>query len=307
MNKTPQIYKKKIDFNDQDEMLSAFGEFDKNLKKIEKENSVVINARGNTVVISGDEEKVIKAADDLLNMKEQDKIQEEKTAEGEFLRTPTGKPIKPMSPKQKEYLSSMEKNDLVVSIGPAGTGKTFLACAEAVRCLRQGEVDRVVLTRPVVEAGEKLGYLPGDLHEKVDPYLRPLYDAFYTLIGPAKFQKFRKEEIIEIVPLAYMRGRTFDDSMIILDEAQNTSSVQMKMFLTRMGFNSKAVVTGDITQVDLENYKVSGLIEIQEVLKDLDGVQFIYFTRADVVRHQLVKKIINAYNKFKEIQKNRSE
>jgi len=193
----------------------------------------------------------------------------------------------------------MEEKDLVVSIGPAGTGKTFLACVQAVRCLERGEIERVILTRPLVEAGEKLGFLPGDLYEKVNPYLKPLYDAFYTLVGPAKFQRYRKDEAVEVVPLAYMRGRTLDDAFIILDEAQNASSGQMQMFLTRLGFNSKAVITGDITQVDLDKHQVSGLIEIQEVLKGIDGVEFVYFSKSDVVRHQLVKRIIDAYYRFK--------
>ncbi|MBN2407302.1 MAG: PhoH family protein [Elusimicrobia bacterium] len=287
-----------MDFRDQDEIFAVFGEFDKNLREIEEDYGVSVYARGNSVTISGERNSVEDSAKRLMDIRKGVSPAVENNGSG-YIRTPTGKEIKPMSPKQSEYISAMEEKDIVVAIGPAGTGKTFLACVQAVKCLKKGIVDRVVLTRPVVEAGEKLGFLPGDLHEKVNPYLRPLYDAFYTLIGPAKFQKYRADEVIEIVPLAYMRGRTLDDSMIILDEAQNTSSGQMKMFLTRLGFNSKVVITGDITQVDLDQHKVSGLIEIQDVLRNIEDVGFIYFTKADVVRHRLVKKIIDAYNRFK--------
>lgn len=307
MNEDKHLFKKRIDFENQNEVLAAYGECDKNLKRLEEENNVVIYARGNSVTISGRRKEVEKTADELSRFKHETKLKHNIKENSSFFKAHTGTLIKPMSPKQNEYIKAMEEKDLVVSIGPAGTGKTFLACARALRCLERGEVDRVVLTRPVVEAGEKLGYLPGDLHEKIDPYLRPVYDAFYILIGPSKFLRYRKDGIIEVVPLAYMRGRTFDDAMVILDEAQNTSSGQMKMFLTRLGFNSKCVVTGDITQVDLEHNKVSGLIEIQEVLRDINDVKFIYFTEVDVVRHRLVKKIIDAYNKFKKIKRNREE
>lgn len=307
MSEDKHLFKKRIDFENQNEVLAAYGECDKNLKRLEEENNVVIYARGNSVTISGRRKEVEKTADELSRFKHETKLKHNIKENSSFFKAHTGTLIKPMSPKQNEYIKAMEEKDLVVSIGPAGTGKTFLACARALRCLERGEVDRVVLTRPVVEAGEKLGYLPGDLHEKIDPYLRPVYDAFYILIGPSKFLRYRKDGIIEVVPLAYMRGRTFDDAMVILDEAQNTSSGQMKMFLTRLGFNSKCVVTGDITQVDLEHNKVSGLIEIQEVLRDINDVKFIYFTEVDVVRHRLVKKIIDAYNKFKKIKRNREE
>ncbi len=287
------LIERKIIFKNQSDALKAFGEFDRNLKELENKYAVKILARGLEAIISGKKDDVEKA---LHKMKNTEEIVRD--AIPGLVKTPTGKTIKPMTPNQRSYVKAMKNRDLVVAIGPAGTGKTFLACAQAVRALENREVDRVILTRPVVEAGEKLGFLPGDLHEKVNPYLRPLYDAFYTIMGPKKFNRYREENIIEIVPIAYMRGRTLDDAMIILDEAQNTSSGQMQMFLTRMGFNSKTVVTGDITQIDLEKNERSGLIEIQQVLKGIDGVEFIYFTRTDVVRHQLIKKIIDAYNNF---------
>jgi len=297
---TDKIVKERIEFENSYEAMAAYGQYDANLKKLEKENKVKIFARGNTAAVEGRKKDVEKTIQQLEELKRGHRKAEMRKTEGELLRTPSGKPVKPLSEKQKEYIKAMESNDLVVAIGPAGTGKTFLACVEAYRNLKQGEVDRIVLTRPVVEAGEKLGFLPGALQEKIDPYLRPLYDAFYTLMGPAKFHKLAQDGVIEIVPLAYMRGRTLDDAVIVLDEAQNTSSAQMKMFLTRIGFNSKAVVTGDITQIDLEHGAVSGLVEIQEILHGIKGVNFIYFSEADVVRHQLVKKIIDAYTKFKE-------
>ena len=285
--------KKRIEFKSQSEALAAFGQYDNNLKRLEKENNVEIYARGVSVTVKGKEKDV---QNTILQLK---KLEDADTPNppNEILRTPTGKPIQPLSSKQRVYVKAMESKDIVVAIGPAGTGKTFLACAHAVKCLKQGKVDRIVLTRPIVEVGEKLGFLPGDFLEKIDPYLRPLYDAFYTIMGAAKFHKYSKDNIIEIVPIAYMRGRTLDDAMIILDEAQNTSSTQMQMFLTRLGFNSKAVITGDITQVDLESHQVSGLIEVQDILKGIDGVEFVYFSKRDVVRHRLVKKIIDAYEK----------
>ncbi|MGM0441032.1 MAG: PhoH family protein [Elusimicrobiota bacterium] len=292
-----EIYQQKISFKSSQKALEAFGEYDKNLKKLENEFDVQIYARGTKAVIKGKKKAVKKVLSKLK--KGEDRQSKTEFSGTTYIKTFSGKPIKPLGAKQKKYIRAMKEKDLVVAIGPAGTGKTFLACARAVKALQTRKVDRIVLTRPVVEAGEKLGYLPGDFQEKVDPYLRPLYDAFYTLIGPSKFQSYREDDIIEIVPLAYMRGRTLDDAMIVLDEAQNTSSGQMEMFLTRIGFNSQAVVTGDITQVDLEKSKVSGLIEVQEVIRDLEAVEFLYFTHEDVVRHHLVKKIINAYNEFK--------
>jgi len=213
-----------------------------------------------------------------------------------------GKKVKPKTLGQKKYLEAVEKNDVVFVIGPAGTGKTYLAVAVALDYLKMGKVNRIILTRPAVEAGEKLGYLPGDLSEKVEPYLRPLYDAIIDITSPDKFNSYRERGIIEIVPLAYMRGRTLNNSFIILDEAQNTTYQQMKMFLTRLGFNSKAVITGDITQVDIEKEK-SGLIECQKILEGISGIEFVYLNESDVVRHPLVKKIIKAYEEYERSRK----
>lgn len=214
------------------------------------------------------------------------------------LVTPRGKQIRPKTLGQKRYLESVRDHDVVLSIGPAGTGKTYLALALAVDAMKKKQVQRLILTRPAVEAGEHLGFLPGDFQDKVDPYLRPIYDGLYDLLGVESFQKYRERGIIEVAPLAYMRGRTLDDSFIILDEGQNATSEQMKMFLTRLGFGSKAVITGDITQVDLPRGRNSGLIEAQSILKDVEGIALIYLTEKDVVRHPLVQDIIMAYESF---------
>lgn len=212
--------------------------------------------------------------------------------------TSHGKPVKPKTLGQKNYVEAIKNNTIVLGIGPAGTGKTYLAVACAVAAYRNKEVSRIVLTRPAVEAGEKLGFLPGDLQNKVDPYLRPLYDALYDMMGSENFLKLQERQTIEVAPLAYMRGRTLDDAFIILDEAQNTTPEQMKMFLTRLGYNSKAVITGDITQVDLPEGKKSGLVDASKILHDIEGISINYFTDTDVVRHQLVQKIIRAYEKY---------
>ena len=214
--------------------------------------------------------------------------------------THDGKPLRARTDRQGEYVNKIIDNDMVFGIGPAGTGKTFLACSLAVNALRNRDVSRIILTRPAVETGESLGFLPGDLKEKVYPYLRPLYDALNELMGSAGASRLEERGAIEIVPLAYMRGRTLDNSFIILDEAQNTTREQMKMFLTRMGYNSKVVITGDITQIDLPKGKASGLIEASKVLKKVKGIEFVYFTDVDVVRHELVKRIIKAYNKYED-------
>ena len=212
--------------------------------------------------------------------------------------TAKGRPIKPKTLGQKEYVKAIASNTITLGIGPAGTGKTYLAVAMAVTALRNKQISRIILTRPAVEAGEKLGFLPGDLQNKVDPYLRPLNDALFDMLGTETYHRYVEKNVIEIAPLAYMRGRTLDDSFIILDEAQNTTSEQMKMFLTRLGFNSKAIITGDITQIDLPNDKKSGLKEAMKILKDIDDIAICQLTFRDVVRHQLVQKIIQAYEKY---------
>lgn len=209
-----------------------------------------------------------------------------------------GKPIRPRTTGQKKYVDAIRGNDVVFAIGPAGTGKTYLAVALAVAALKDAAISRIVLVRPAVEAGESLGFLPGDLREKVEPYLRPLYDAFYEMFSPERFMKYVEKKVIEIAPLAYMRGRTLNDSFIILDEAQNTTPEQMKMFLTRLGFGSKAVVTGDITQIDLPVGKNSGLKVVQSVLKDIPGIEFVSLGRSDVVRHEIVQRIVQAYEDY---------
>ena len=212
--------------------------------------------------------------------------------------TAKGKPVKAKTLGQKKYCEAIRKNTITFGIGPAGTGKTYLAVAAAVTAFRSKEVTKIILTRPAVEAGEKLGFLPGDLQTKVDPYLRPLYDALFDMLGAENFQKYQERGSIEVAPLAYMRGRTLDDSFIILDEAQNTTPEQMKMFLTRLGFNSKMVVTGDITQIDLPTGKKSGLKKVLRILKNVDDIEICKFTQKDVVRHRLVQEIINAYEKY---------
>lgn len=311
---------KKISLKNNREAILLFGEYDCNLHLIESSFPVEIFARGNTLTVKGnptDVRDVERLIDELLKIVCKEEIlriqqvesaidiirstqrkEQEKIFSDVVYLTEKGKEIKPKTLQQKVYVDAIQNNDIVFSIGPAGTGKTYLACACALQALKGERVERIILTRPVVEAGEKLGFLPGDLYEKINPYLHPLYDAFYSMIGPEKFQRYRKEEIVEIIPLAYMRGRTLDDAFIILDEAQNTTLDQMKMFLTRLGFDAQAVVTGDITQVDIEDKKSSGLIQVQGILKKIKGIRFIYFSEADVIRHQLVKKIISAYEEY---------
>ena len=297
-----------------------FGYSEENLRIIERLLGVKLTCRGNQLFIRGEKELAelvskliqeliglvktgyplfpsdIEQATKLAAAGEVDKI---KQIFGDTVMvTAKKRMITPRSLNQKTYIDAIRNFDIVFAIGPAGTGKTYLAMAMAVHYLNTGEVDRIILTRPAVEAGEKLGFLPGDLVEKVNPYLRPLYDALHDMMSFEKAQRLIEKGAIEVAPLAFMRGRTLNDSMIILDEAQNTSSEQMKMFLTRLGFNSKAVITGDITQIDLPQEKISGLVEIQHILKNVQGIFFSYFTKEDVVRHRLVNQIIQAYEDY---------
>ena len=297
-----------------------FGNLHCNLKLIEEHLGVVIIQRDNMLTIKGDKlETAEKVINELMTLIEKgEKLDTQKVtyiidlckqgisyAESHMDKdivcyTHMGKPLKPKTLGQKYYIKSMRNKDVVFGIGPAGTGKTYLAVAMAVNAFKKKDVQKIILARPAVEAGERLGFLPGDLQDKVDPYLRPLYDALYDILGRDTALRLKEKEIIEVVPLAYMRGRTLDNSFIILDEAQNTTREQMKMFLTRMGFGSKVVVTGDVTQIDLPRGKTSGLTEAVRVLKGVDDIDFCFLKDTDVVRHELVKKIINAYDKYYE-------
>jgi len=310
---------KTIGFDNIDHVMNLFGSQDENIKAIEDIMAVNIVPRGTEIKIIGDEENVLMTADVIQKLmkiaRDGDEITKQNSVYiatliregalggGEYpadyvCLNANGKPIKSKTYGQKQYVENIKNNDIVFGIGPAGTGKTFLAVAMAVTAFRADKVNRIILTRPAVEAGEKLGFLPGDLQSKVDPYLRPLYDSLYEIMGAEAFNRNREKGLIEIVPLAYMRGRTLDDSFIILDEAQNTTKEQMKMFLTRMGFYSKVVVTGDITQIDLPRDKKSGLLESEKILKNVKGIGFSYLTERDVVRHELVQKIIKAYDRY---------
>ncbi|MCP4354718.1 MAG: PhoH family protein [Proteobacteria bacterium] len=319
MVKKSEFKEVEIKFNNNDLVIQLFGEHNGHLKKISKLLGVSINARGTTVKIEGDEasvklsEKVLKELYGLLKEKYpifpndidfavRTLSSDSKTKlKDVFLDTvfvsTRKKAIAPKNPSQKKYIDAIRNHDVVFGIGPAGTGKTYLAVAMAVSALSKGLVNRIILTRPAVEAGEALGFLPGNLSEKVDPYLRPLYDALHDMLSYEKFAALMEKGIIEVAPLAFMRGRTLNDAFIILDEAQNTTSEQMKMFLTRIGFNSKAVITGDITQIDLPSSKKSGLVEANKILSDIKGLKFVYYSKEDVVRHRLVMKIITAYEK----------
>ncbi len=300
-----------------EETINIFGSFDENIRMIEQEFQVTVVSRDGELKISGEAENVlyaVKAIEALLTLAGKGEAitaqnvryilqlvkagQESKVAElaGDVLCvTAKGKPIKPKTIGQKHYVEAIQKNTVTLGIGPAGTGKTYLAVAAAVAAFREKQVNRIILTRPAVEAGERLGFLPGDLQSKVDPYLRPLYDALFEMLGPETYQKYLERGNIEVAPLAYMRGRTLDDAFIILDEAQNTSREQMKMFLTRLGFGSKIVITGDVTQIDLPGDKVSGLKEAMRVLKDVEDIAICRLNEADVVRHVIVQRIIRAY------------
>lgn len=310
---------KKIALEEIKDTISIFGHHDENLHLIEKEFDVNIIVREDSLILSGEQGCVIQAAQVLDHLNELSLLGHEvscrevqytitlvKNGEGDKIKelvsdvviaTFRGKLVKPKTHGQKKYVDAIQNHDIVFCIGPAGTGKTYLAVALAAKALKEKAVSRLVITRPAVEAGEKLGFLPGDLQEKVNPYLRPLYDSLYDIIGVEKTQKMLEKNIIEIAPLAYMRGRTLDDAIIILDEAQNTTPEQMKMFLTRLGLGSKAVITGDVTQVDLPRGQFSGLLGAQRTLKDVEGISFQYLSGNDVMRHQLVKKIIAAYEK----------
>jgi phosphate starvation-inducible PhoH-like protein len=304
------------------DMVRLVGARDELLKVIEGAFSVNILVRGNEIVISGETaeaERVSKLFEELLELLDQGLVlttesvahsidiikAAEPTSPSEVLSdtlmtTHTGKAIRPKTAGQKRYVDVIRDNTIVFSIGPAGSGKTYLAVAMAIRALKSKEVSRIVLTRPAVEAGERLGFLPGDLAAKIDPYLKPLYDALYEMLEPNTFQRFAEQGTIEIAPLAFMRGRTLNDAFIILDEAQNTTPEQMKMFLTRLGFGSKAVVTGDITQVDLPRGSRSGLIVVEEILTDIAGVAFNHLDARDVVRHKIVQDIVEAYRVYSE-------
>ena len=305
-----------------------FGSFDGNIRIIENEYAVSVVERGSELKISGDIESVDKAKKvienliillnkgeniteqnvryciSLVNDGNEEKI--EQLAGDCICITAKGKPVKPKTLGQKRYCRAIKENTITIGVGPAGTGKTYLAVAMAVTAFRAGEINRIILTRPAVEAGEKLGFLPGDLQSKVDPYLRPLYDALFEMLGTETYQKYVERGNIEVAPLAYMRGRTLDDSFIILDEAQNTTREQMKMFLTRLGFNSKMVINGDVTQIDLPNGTKSGLKESIRILKNIDDIACVTFSERDVVRHKLVQDIIRAYERNVEEKKRKN-
>jgi len=312
-----------------DDLIAVFGSFDENIRRIEEAMNVQIVNRDAELRISGEEEMVDKAArtlDGLLSLASRgESIDEQRVRylitlvnEGNVDQinqwgkdvvciTAKGKPIKAKTVGQQNYMKAIQKNTITIGVGPAGTGKTYLAVAAAVAAFRERTVNRIILTRPAVEAGERLGFLPGDLQNKVDPYLRPLYDALYDMLGAETFQKYQERGSIEVAPLAYMRGRTLDDSFIILDEAQNTTREQMKMFLTRLGFGSKIVITGDVTQIDLPEDKVSGLKDAVRVLGGVKDIAICRLTAADVVRHALVQEIINAYEKADKKTENRKQ
>jgi len=303
-----------------EQVVSVFGSFDENMRIIEREFGVSVVNRGTELKISGEPDQVMlaaKAVENLASLASRGEHIEEQNVryvigmvrEGheEALRelsadciciTARGRPVKPKTVGQKRYAESISANTITLGVGPAGTGKTYLAVAMAVAAFRDKRVNRIILTRPAVEAGEKLGFLPGDLQNKVDPYLRPLHDALFEMLGTETYQKHLERGAIEIAPLAYMRGRTLDDAFIILDEAQNTTPEQMKMFLTRLGFNSKAVITGDITQIDLPSGIKSGLKEAMKILKGVEDIALCMLTGKDVVRHRLVQRIIEAYEQY---------
>ncbi len=316
------MFEQRINIDRMEQAVALFGNFDENIRLIEKEYHVGIVGRGSEIKVSGDPEDVapaVRAIDSLLSLVNRGEALSEQNVrycislvnEGSEDKSETlagdcicitskGKPVKAKTLGQKKYCTSIKNHTITIGVGPAGTGKTYLAVALAVTAFRAQEVNRIILTRPAVEAGEKLGFLPGDLQQKVDPYLRPLYDALFDMLGAETYQKYVERGNIEVAPLAYMRGRTLDDSFIILDEAQNTTPEQMKMFLTRLGFNSKMVITGDITQIDLPDGRRSGLKDVMKILRDIDDIAQVRFNEKDVVRHKLVQDIIKAYEKNEE-------
>ncbi len=318
-----------IEIPEEIDISALFGSFDSNMKLLEKSLGVSITSRDNKIKINGDEdacekaEKVFKALIDIIERGERldeqkilyaiTMVQENGGFDVKLLGDDCiavnshGSPIKTKTLGQKRYVEAIKNNTIVFGIGPAGTGKTYLAVAMAVTALRNKEVNRIILTRPAIEAGEKLGFLPGDLQSKVDPYLRPLYDGMYEMFGAEGFLRNQERGMIEVAPLAYMRGRTLDNAFIILDEAQNTTPEQMKMFLTRIGFGSKAIVTGDVTQIDLPDGKKSGLNEAQRILKGIEDIEICMLTEKDVVRHPLVQRIIRAYEKHEQERKKKND
>ena len=321
------MYEQHINIDRMEQAIGLFGSLDHNIRLIEKAFSVTISVRNGEMKIAGEAEAVSQAVmvvQGLLSLLNSGEVLNDQNVEyviamvkdGQEDRlakladrdciciTSKGRPVKPKTIGQQNYVQAIRDNTVVLAVGPAGTGKTYLAVAQAVQAFRAKDVNRIILTRPAVEAGEKLGFLPGDIQQKVDPYLRPLYDALFDMLGAENFMKYQERGNIEVAPLAYMRGRTLDDSFIILDEAQNTTPEQMKMFLTRLGFNSKAVVTGDITQIDLADGKKSGLMEATAVLKNVDDIAIVTLNEKDVVRHKLVQSIIKAYDQYNQ-RKNR--
>ncbi|SMG44778.1 phosphate starvation-inducible protein PhoH [Dethiosulfovibrio salsuginis] len=305
----------------QESMSRITGAKDENIQLIEERYPVRITVRGGMVAVVGPDREPVAIVSDLIGQMSRiadkgDKIRPsevrycmdmiankgsvdmESLYDGLLCMTARGKPVRPKTIGQRAYVKAIRDNDIVFTVGPAGTGKTYLAVCEAVNMLKAGTVSRIVLVRPAVEAGESLGFLPGDLKEKVEPYLRPLYDAFFELLTPERFMRYVDKNVIEVAPLAYMRGRTLNDSFIILDEAQNTTPEQMKMFITRMGFGSKAVITGDLTQVDLPAGRKSGLFVVQDILKGIKGIDFIRLENVDVVRHQIVQRVVAAYEEY---------
>mgnify|MGYP003369469187 CR=1 FL=1 len=313
------IVQKSFEVSEEKFERELFGNFDENIKLIEDTLKIDVILREGNIVLMGQQknvEEALKLMEELhqtvsngksldkqsisysLSLLLEGREEQLKELEDIIVVTKKGKPIQPKTLGQKRYLELIKSNDITFGIGPAGTGKTYLAVAMAVKAFKRDEVSKIVLTRPAVEAGESLGFLPGDLKEKVDPYLIPLYDALFDMFGPEKFAKYLERGFIEVAPLAFMRGRTLDNAFIILDEAQNTTPEQMKMFLTRLGFGSKAVITGDLTQTDLPNKKQSGLLQATKILKDVEGIGSITLNDKDVVRHELVQRIIRAYEKF---------